>query len=390
VEGQVKLLGRRWDVVEWLEAADVFVLPSEAEGMPLSIMEAMAKGLPVVATAVGGIPEELGETGRLMPHPQQEPHAVAGVLAETIEAWACDAGLRRAAGEACRERAEAVFREERMILETLDVVECEMLPPGDYVSPGLTIIRPDKCFPHMTVGDPRCHPWPYLRREVPHNWYVDRRVPTSGWLNRDEVHLLYHNARQFHGKQALEIGCFLGWSTVHLALAGVELDVIDPLLARPDFAASVRGSLEAVGVLPAVNLIAGLSPQVIEDLGVSERRRWSFFLIDGDHDGEAPLRDAQVCARYAADDAMAVFHDLAAADVARGLAWFQSRGWRVKIYQTMQVTGIAWRGDVRPLEHYPDPVVSWRLPEHLRGFPVDERRPGQLPRVGTPPIDARA
>jgi hypothetical protein len=126
--------------------------------------------------------------------------------------------------------------------------------------------------------------------------------------------------------------------------------------------------------LTGVRLIAGLSPQDVKDLAIREGLRWSFFLIDGDHDGEAPLRDAQVCARYAADDAMAVFHDLAAPDVARGLAWFRSQGWRVMVYRTMQVIGIAWRGAARPIEHYPDPVVSWRLPEHLRAVPVDEPR----------------
>jgi hypothetical protein len=227
----------------------------------------------------------------------------------------------------------------------------------------------------VAVGDPKGHPWPWLRRELPHNWYVDRRAPSSRWLNRDEVHLLYHDARQFRGRRALEIGCFLGWSTVHLALAGVELDVIDPLLGRADFSASVRGSLQAAGLLSGVNLIAGLSPQQVEELALREGRRWSFFLIDGDHDGEAPLSDARVCARDEEADAMALFHDLAAPDVARGLGWFRSQGWQVTVYQTRQIMGAAWRGNVRPIPHTPDPAIHWTLPEHLRDFPVSEPGP---------------
>jgi glycosyltransferase involved in cell wall biosynthesis len=375
VEAPVKLLGQRDDVADWLGAADIFVLPSEAEGMPLAVMEAMAKGLPVAATAVNGIPEELGPTGKLLPAPKLDAHALVAGLAQTITAWAEDETLRRAAGDACRERARVFFREERMVQETLAVLEKAMLPPGDYVSPGLPIIRPDRCFPHMRAGDPRRHPWPYLRREVPHKWYVDQRFPSSGWLNRDEVHLLYHNARLLRGRRGLEIGCFLGWSTCHLALAGLELDVLDPLLARPEFAESVRDSLQAAGILPAVRLIAGHSPQQMEELAMHEGRRWSFFFIDGSHDGEAPLHDAQVCARFAEDDAMAVFHDLAAPDVARGLEWFLSQGWQVMIYQTMQVMGVAWRGAVRPVAHRPDPKVTWRLPEHLRAFPLSEPTP---------------
>ena len=89
----------------------------------------------------------------------------------------------------------------------------DALPEGDYVSPGLEIVCPDRCFPHIGRGDKLDHPWPYLRREVPHNWYCDRRYPEVGFLNRDEVMLLYNLALQFSGKPGLEIGCWMGWST---------------------------------------------------------------------------------------------------------------------------------------------------------------------------------
>jgi len=63
------VLGMRSDVPELLNAADVFVLSSDWEGNPLSVMEAMAAGTPVVSTAVGGVPEliEEGESGLLVP-----------------------------------------------------------------------------------------------------------------------------------------------------------------------------------------------------------------------------------------------------------------------------------------------------------------------------------
>ncbi|MBE7557461.1 glycosyltransferase [bacterium] len=67
LEGRVTLAGYRRDVARVLSALDAFVLSSEIEGLPVSIMEAMAAGLPVVATRIGGVPELVrdGETGLL-------------------------------------------------------------------------------------------------------------------------------------------------------------------------------------------------------------------------------------------------------------------------------------------------------------------------------------
>jgi glycosyltransferase involved in cell wall biosynthesis len=370
IRGQVRLLGHRWDTEDWLDAADIFVLPSFAEGMPLAVMEAMAKGLPIVASGVSGIPEQLGATGRLLPDPKVDFESAVEALADTIALWSQNAELRRRIGSECRQRAEALFREERMVEQTLGVIDRALLPAGDYVSSGLKIVRPDSCFPEMTTADPRNHPWPYLRRNVPHNWYVDRRWPTIGWLSRDEAILLYNNARQFAGKPALEIGCFCGWSTCHLALAGLDLDVIDPILSRSDFAQMVRNCLHAAGVGERVRLHGGESPAMVEQLARQSGHRWSLIFIDGDHSGDAPRRDAEVCARYAADDAMTVFHDLVSPDVASGLAFCRDKGWQTLTYQTMQIMGVAYRGNVKPMPHHPDPNVAWSLPEHLQRFPV--------------------
>jgi len=74
IESRVRFLGVRSDIPDLLRAADVFVFPSRWEGNPLSVMEAMAAGLPVVATAVGGVPElvEDGVSGILVPNEDLE------------------------------------------------------------------------------------------------------------------------------------------------------------------------------------------------------------------------------------------------------------------------------------------------------------------------------
>lgn len=68
VEKHIRFLGFREDVPALLQAMDIFVLPSLSEGLPLSALEAMASGKPVVATRVGGVPEVVvdGETGFLV------------------------------------------------------------------------------------------------------------------------------------------------------------------------------------------------------------------------------------------------------------------------------------------------------------------------------------
>jgi len=264
---------------------------------------------------------------------------------------------------------------EEMTLPPLsEITNNTLLPPGDYVSPGLKLILPDAYFPNMIVGDPQTCSWPYLRREIKHNWYVDRRANSVGFLSRDEAHILYNTALQFKGKKALEIGCWLGWSACHLALAGVELDVVDPLLEteeiRQSVIDSIQGALNASGVQTSVTLVPGYSPQRVEELANQFNRKWSLIFIDGEHENEGPLNDAIACEKLAEEDAIIVFHDLAAPDVAEGLDYLKQRGWQTVVYQTMQIMGAAWRGNVEPVKHQPDPNISWQLPAHLHGYNI--------------------
>ena len=83
----VVLAGFRPDAVEVMAACDVFVLASAWEGLPVAVMEAAALGLPIVATAVGGVAEQFGPTDALLV-PPRDPVALAGAL-ESVLADPC-------------------------------------------------------------------------------------------------------------------------------------------------------------------------------------------------------------------------------------------------------------------------------------------------------------
>ncbi len=249
--------------------------------------------------------------------------------------------------------------------DTAPFLQSPALPPHDYVSPGLEIICPDAAFPNMVIGDTSVPKWLWLRRWVEHNWYTDRRNPDVGFANRDEASILYNTALLFRDKPCLEIGCWRGWSAVHLALGAGNLDIIDPVLADPAFLKDVQSSLDHAGVLNKVSLHAGFSPAAVEDLSKSTCKTWSLIFVDADHEGDGPRKDAAIAMRYAASDAIVLFHDLASPYVTAALDDMQAAGWNTMIYQTMQIMGVAWRGNIEPVHHIPDPKIFWTLPKHL-------------------------
>jgi glycosyltransferase involved in cell wall biosynthesis len=106
----VALAGRRMDVPRLVHAFDVFALSSTSEGLPLVVPEAMAAGLPIVTTSVGGLPGvvDQDETGLLVPVDEQ---ALGAALARLER----DRDLARAMGAKARQAALARFGHDRMV-----------------------------------------------------------------------------------------------------------------------------------------------------------------------------------------------------------------------------------------------------------------------------------
>ncbi len=241
----------------------------------------------------------------------------------------------------------------------------------DYVSSGFIYPGLDEYFPNRVAGNKHDHPWVYLRATVPHTWYVDWRNPLMGWLSNDEAAALHTLARVIPNARALEVGSHRGWSTAHVATAVATLDVVDPAFAEKEWLEDVAGALQRCGVLDRCSLFPGFSPSKVAELHqYNKQKQWDFAFIDGNHEGDASRLDAATVSQYMAKNAIVVFHDLSSPDVANGLAFMRSLGWRTMIFQTMQILGVAWRGDLKMPVHTPDPRVHWDLPAHLHSFGV--------------------
>ena len=131
VQTQVTFLGHREDVPALLARADAFVLPSRSEAFPNGAIEAMAAGLPVIASRVGGLSEliEDGKTGVLV-----EPDDPVA-LAEAIESLVASPARAEALGAAAREEVARHYSFDRMVREFEDLYSSHLESAGVPVRP---------------------------------------------------------------------------------------------------------------------------------------------------------------------------------------------------------------------------------------------------------------
>ena len=117
LEGRVYFAGFRDDMERWLPLLDLVVHPAHAEGLGVALLEAHACGIPVIGSAVGGIPEVVadGETGLLVP--PGDPQALGAALSKLLT----DELTRERMGNAARQRVEAYFSIQAMVNGNLAV-----------------------------------------------------------------------------------------------------------------------------------------------------------------------------------------------------------------------------------------------------------------------------
>jgi glycosyltransferase involved in cell wall biosynthesis len=125
IGGHVHLLGLRSDVPAVLAAADLFVLPSLSEGLPLALLEAMCAGCPIVASDVGDVGKALGADAGVLVEPGN-PSA----LASALETLLTQPGLARDLGIRARARARAEYDVAHMVRAYSAVYDQLLTPAG--------------------------------------------------------------------------------------------------------------------------------------------------------------------------------------------------------------------------------------------------------------------
>jgi glycosyltransferase involved in cell wall biosynthesis len=119
INNKIRFFGHSREVIKYYHAADIYVLPSYAEGMPNSLLEAMACGLPIIASKIGGVVDviENGKDGILF-----EPGDISG-LSSALVRLSKDVGLRVRLGEEARKKAVEGFSIERVADEYIKIYE---------------------------------------------------------------------------------------------------------------------------------------------------------------------------------------------------------------------------------------------------------------------------
>jgi glycosyltransferase involved in cell wall biosynthesis len=124
LEPNFLFLGARKDVPELLACCDLSVLPSQSEGLPNSVLEAMAAGVAVVATSVGGVPELIENEVSGLLIPPNNPSALSGAILRLLR----NEALRQRLSSAGHDRAVTLFNFSRL-MQTLETIYSKVPEP---------------------------------------------------------------------------------------------------------------------------------------------------------------------------------------------------------------------------------------------------------------------
>ena len=248
------------------------------------------------------------------------------------------------------------------------------IPRYDYIPRGWADPELLPLFSNVVIKNPWEVKWPYLRARVPHIYRGDARdkMPYfTGYCSYEEALFLYQMASGLAGRRGLEIGSHFGWTGAHLLAGGLEMDFVDPAFAESQRVKDVKEVFDRVSEGRRAELWGRRSPEAIPEVrAAGGGEPFAFVFIDGDHSGDAPRLDAEAVLPNCADDAVVMFHDMTSPFVAKGLEVFSDAGWDCQLLNTMQIMGIARRGNIVLPHHECDQNVPAPSMPHLARYPV--------------------
>lgn len=186
--------------------------------------------------------------------------------------------------------------------------------------------------------------------------------PHCGYMSHDEAAILYNIARLNQGEW-LEIGSHTGWSGAHIATAGNCVDMLDPSYQDPKFLERTAENLTAVGVSRLCQLIPLPSTNYWLS-SAHNSRHYKGAVIDGNHDAPYPEQDAAAVLPWLQEDAVVFFHDFCGRPIRDGVRLLIRHGFKFRVYNTPQMIGVCYRGNITLPPHVADTTVDWRKRRH--------------------------
>lgn len=247
-------------------------------------------------------------------------------------------------------------------------------PEGDYLS---NLTAPDlrPYFKHLhwrkmghSMGHLVASDWADKADDDP----VFGLYKNCGLWTRDEAAILYVCAIRTNGVW-VDVGSHTGWTSRNIC-AGSNSGVlaIDPMLAVPEFNVRFRDNTRTL--LNSVIGVGSTSSEFFSSIDDPNPRRFVGFVIDGDHEPEKPLEDAQNAVRHLSDTGVIMFHDFIGAPVREAVTWLMDQGFKARVYWTPHMVACCWRGDFTPPEHESDPRIIWGSHIHQMSKDFDFRR----------------
>lgn len=181
---------------------------------------------------------------------------------------------------------------------------------------------------------------------------------SCGYMSHDEAAIL-HNIAKLNPGRWLEIGSHTGWSGAHVAIADLFIDMLDPAYQDLRFLQRTVQNLHAVGVAGFCRLIPLTSDRYWHspDHG---KRKYTGVIIDGNHDAPYPERDAISALPWLEENAVVFFHDFCGRPIRDGVRFLINQGFKFRVYNTPQMLGVCYRGNITLPVHVPDPAVDWK------------------------------